>query len=75
MVMSDVEREILDSPFVHQTKALEEALATQSVFLLGLLLVLPMVMEIGLEKGSRTALSNFVIMQLLFFFFHIPAWN
>ncbi|XP_050942441.1 callose synthase 7 isoform X2 [Cucumis melo] len=64
MVMSGVEREILDSPSVHQTKALEEALATQSVFQLGLLLVLPMVMEIGLEKGFRTALGDFVIMQL-----------
>ncbi|ONM41812.1 Callose synthase 7 [Zea mays] len=30
----------------------------------GLLLVLPMVMEVGLEKGFRTALGEFVIMQL-----------
>ncbi|KAM6549791.1 hypothetical protein CsatB_021467 [Cannabis sativa] len=64
MVMSGVEREILENPTIHQTKALEEALATQSVFQLGLLLVLPMVMEIGLEKGFRTALGDFIIMQL-----------
>ncbi|KAG7012054.1 Callose synthase 7 [Cucurbita argyrosperma subsp. argyrosperma] len=64
MVMSGVEREILENPSIRQTKALEEALATQSVFQLGLLLVLPMVMEIGLEKGFRTALGDFVIMQL-----------
>uniref|UniRef100_A0A2N9IBD1 1,3-beta-glucan synthase n=2 Tax=Fagus sylvatica TaxID=28930 RepID=A0A2N9IBD1_FAGSY len=64
MVMSGLEREILDNPSVQQSKALEEALATQSVFQLGLLLVLPMVMEIGLEKGFRTALGDFIIMQL-----------
>lgn len=64
MVMSGLESEILDSPSIHQTKGFEEALATQSVFQLGLLLVLPMVMEIGLEKGFRTALGDFIIMQL-----------
>ncbi|KAL5791708.1 hypothetical protein ACOSP7_000302 [Xanthoceras sorbifolium] len=64
MVMSGLEQEILESPSIHQNKALEEALATQSVFQLGLLLVLPMVMEIGLEKGFRTALGDFIIMQL-----------
>ncbi|XP_024025101.1 callose synthase 7 [Morus notabilis] len=64
MVMSGIEREILESPAIRQSKALEEALATQSVFQLGLLLVLPMVMEIGLEKGFRTALGDFIIMQL-----------
>ncbi|KAL5582571.1 hypothetical protein UlMin_015013 [Ulmus minor] len=64
MVMSGVEREILEDPTIRSSKALEEALATQSVFQLGLLLVLPMVMEIGLEKGFRTALGDFIIMQL-----------
>jgi callose synthase len=64
MVMSGVEREILENPSIQQSKALEEALATQSVFQLGLLLVLPMVMEIGLEKGFRTALGDLIIMQL-----------
>ncbi|KDP38900.1 hypothetical protein JCGZ_05285 [Jatropha curcas] len=64
MVMSGLEMEILTNPSIRQSKALEEALATQSVFQLGLLLVLPMIMEIGLEKGFRTALGDFVIMQL-----------
>lgn len=64
MVMSGLEKEILTNPIIRQSKALEEALATQSVFQLGLLLVLPMVMEIGLEKGFRTALGDFIIMQL-----------
>ncbi|KAF5481508.1 hypothetical protein F2P56_002150 [Juglans regia] len=64
MVMSGVEKEILENTSIRHSKALEEALATQSVFQLGLLLVLPMVMEIGLEKGFRTALGDFVIMQL-----------
>lgn len=64
MVMSGLESEILQNPSIRHTKALEEALASQSVFQLGLLLVLPMVMETGLEKGFRTALSDFVIMQL-----------
>ncbi|KAE8663709.1 hypothetical protein F3Y22_tig00112921pilonHSYRG00052 [Hibiscus syriacus] len=73
MVMSGLEEEI--NTTVRQSKALEEALATQSVFQLGLLLVLPMVMEIGLEKGFRTALGDFVIMQLqlasVFFIFQL----
>lgn len=65
MVLSGLERSILDDPNIHLSKAaLEEALATQSVFQLGLLLVLPMVMEIGLERGFRTALGHFIIMQL-----------
>lgn len=64
MVMSGLEREILQNPSINQSKALEEALATQSVFQLGFLMVLPMVMEIGLEKGFRTALGDFIIMQL-----------
>ncbi|KAL2322507.1 hypothetical protein Fmac_026886 [Flemingia macrophylla] len=64
MVLSGVERKILGSINKHQSKALEEALATQSVVQSGLLLMLPMVMEIGLEKGFRTALVDFIFMQL-----------
>ncbi|XP_059281975.1 callose synthase 7-like [Lycium ferocissimum] len=64
MVLSGLERRILEDPTVRQSKALEEAMATSSVFQLGLLLVLPMVMEIGLERGFRTALGDFIIMQL-----------
>ncbi|KAG1347013.1 callose synthase 7 [Cocos nucifera] len=64
LVMSGLERSILEDPSVKNSKALESALAPQSVFQLGLLLVLPMVMEIGLEKGFRTAVGEFIIMQL-----------
>ncbi|PIA41499.1 hypothetical protein AQUCO_02200132v1 [Aquilegia coerulea] len=64
LVLSGLERAVLEDPSIHQSKALEAALATQSVFQLGLLLVLPMVMEIGLERGFRTALGDFIIMQL-----------
>ncbi|XP_071905091.1 callose synthase 7-like [Coffea arabica] len=75
MVLSGLERRILEDPTVRQSKGLEEALATQSVFQLGLLLVLPMVMEIGLERGFRNALGDFIIMQLqlssVFFTFHL----
>ncbi|XP_008791210.1 callose synthase 7-like isoform X2 [Phoenix dactylifera] len=64
LVMSGLERSILEDPSVQNSKSLESALASQSVFQLGLLLVLPMVMEIGLEKGFRRALGEFIIMQL-----------
>ncbi|KAK3446271.1 hypothetical protein EUGRSUZ_A02008 [Eucalyptus grandis] len=64
MVMSGLESEILQNPSIRHTKALEGALASQSVFQLGLVVMLPMLMETGLEKGFWTALSDFVIMQL-----------
>lgn len=63
MAMSGLETEILQNR-LHQNKALEQALASQSLFQLGLLMVLPMVMEIGLEKGFRSAIGDFIIMQL-----------
>ncbi|XP_062212503.1 callose synthase 7-like [Phragmites australis] len=65
LVLSGLEKSILQDPRIEQNiKPLENALASQSVFQLGLILVLPMVMEVGLEKGFRTALGEFVIMQL-----------
>ncbi|KAH7833941.1 hypothetical protein Vadar_011284 [Vaccinium darrowii] len=64
LVLSGLERRILEDATIRNNKALEQALATQSVFQLGLLLVLPMVMEIGLERGFRSALGDFIIMQL-----------
>ena len=54
MVLSGMERRILKDPTIRQSKGLEQALATQSVLQLGLWLVLPIVMEIGLERGFRT---------------------
>ncbi|XP_050206090.1 callose synthase 5 [Mercurialis annua] len=43
---------------------LKAAMASQSLVQLGLLMALPMVMEIGLERGFITALSDMIIMQL-----------
>ncbi|KAF8011957.1 hypothetical protein BT93_I0167 [Corymbia citriodora subsp. variegata] len=43
---------------------LKNAMASQSVVQLGLLMSLPMAMEIGLERGFRTALGDIIIMQL-----------
>jgi len=64
MVLSGLERAIIQYTTANQTKALEEVLAPQSLFRIGVLLVLPMIMEIGLERGFRTAIDDFVIMQL-----------
>ncbi|XP_042485900.1 callose synthase 7-like isoform X2 [Macadamia integrifolia] len=64
LVLSGLERSILLDPSVQPIKSLEMALATQSVYQLGLLLVLPMVTEIALEGGFLTALGEFIIMQL-----------
>jgi callose synthase len=49
--------------FIHN-EPLQVALASQSFVQLGFLMALPMMMEIGLERGFRTALSDFVLMQL-----------
>ncbi|XP_078163571.1 callose synthase 3-like [Carex rostrata] len=49
--------------FIHN-KPLQVALASQSFVQLGFLMALPMMMEIGLERGFRTAVSEFVLMQL-----------
>lgn len=43
---------------------LRAAMASQSVVQIGLLMALPMVMEMGLEKGFITALGDIIIMQL-----------
>uniref|UniRef100_A0ACD5WG59 Uncharacterized protein n=2 Tax=Avena sativa TaxID=4498 RepID=A0ACD5WG59_AVESA len=44
--------------------ALQVALASQSLVQLGFLMALPMMMEIGLEKGFGQALSEFIMMNL-----------
>lgn len=51
-------------PLLRDNKALQVALASQSVVQIGFLLALPMVMEIGLERGFRNALTDFILMQL-----------
>ncbi|CAN6481517.1 unnamed protein product [Victoria cruziana] len=64
LVLSGVERELYKAAAVQNNKPLQVALASQSFVQLGILMSLPMMMEIGLEKGFRTALSEFVLMQL-----------
>jgi callose synthase len=56
----------VDNSLVHSAnnKALTAALGSQALVQLGLLMSLPMVMEIGLERGFRTALTDFLTMQL-----------
>ncbi|XP_050894734.1 callose synthase 5 [Lathyrus oleraceus] len=43
---------------------LKAAMASQSLVQIGLLMTLPMIMEIGLERGFRTAVGDLIIMQL-----------
>jgi callose synthase len=64
LVLSGLEKSLLLEARVRNIQSLETALASQSFIQLGLLTGLPMVMEIGLEKGFLTALKDFVLMQL-----------
>ncbi|KAM1251360.1 hypothetical protein ACFX13_040323 [Malus domestica] len=64
LVVSGLEKGLSTQRGIRNNKPLQVALASQSVVQIGFLMALPMVMEIGLEKGFRTALSDFVLMQL-----------
>ncbi|EXC11740.1 Putative callose synthase 8 [Morus notabilis] len=64
LVLSGLQKALLIEARVQNLESLETALASQSFIQLGLLTGLPMVMEIGLEKGFLTALKDFVLMQL-----------
>jgi callose synthase len=64
LVLSGLQRALLHDAQTQNIKSLETALASQSFLQLGLLTGLPMVMELGLEKGFRAALSDFILMQL-----------
>ncbi|KAK8272610.1 hypothetical protein V6Z12_D11G345800 [Gossypium hirsutum] len=66
LVLSGLEKALLIEARMKNIESLETALASQSFIQLGLLTGLPMVMEIGLEKGFLTALKDFVLMQLQF---------
>ncbi|GAB2302055.1 Putative callose synthase 8, partial [Dionaea muscipula] len=63
LILSGVQKALLIETRFHYIKSLETALASQSFIQLGLLTGLPMVMEIGLEKGFLTAIQDFVLMQ------------
>ncbi|PKA65497.1 Callose synthase 4 [Apostasia shenzhenica] len=62
--MSGLETAIMKQALMRGNNPLKAAMASQSAVQLGLLMALPMVMEIGLERGFRTALGDVIIMQL-----------
>lgn len=64
LVLSGLQRALLIEARIQNIKSLETALASQSFIQLGLLTGLPMVIEIGLERGFLNALKDFVLMQL-----------
>lgn len=64
LVLSGLEESLNNQRRFRNNKPLQVALASQSFVQIGFLMALPMLMEIGLEKGFRTALSEFVLMQL-----------
>lgn len=64
LVLSGLARALILQARVRNVQSLETALASQSFIQLGLLTGLPMVMEIGLEKGFLMALKDFILMQL-----------
>lgn len=64
LVLSGVEKALINEARMQNIKSLETALASQSFLQLGLLTGLPMFMELGLEKGFRMAVSDFILMQL-----------
>ncbi|THG07021.1 hypothetical protein TEA_008471 [Camellia sinensis var. sinensis] len=64
LVLSGLEEALSKQPAIRDNKPLQVALASQSFVQIGFLMALPMLMEIGLERGFRTALSEFILMQL-----------
>ncbi|XP_021771975.1 callose synthase 3-like [Chenopodium quinoa] len=64
LVLSGLEESLNNQRRFRNNKPLQVALASQSFVQIGFLMALPMLMEIGLERGFRTALSEFVLMQL-----------
>ncbi|GMY16153.1 callose synthase 3 isoform X2 [Fagus crenata] len=64
LVLSGLEEGLSTQPAIRDNKPLQVALASQSFVQIGFLMALPMLMEIGLERGFRTALSEFILMQL-----------
>ncbi|XP_010257761.1 PREDICTED: putative callose synthase 8 isoform X2 [Nelumbo nucifera] len=64
LILSGLEKALLLEARTQNIESLETALASQSFIQLGLLTGLPMVMEIGLEKGFLTAFKDFILMQL-----------
>ncbi|XP_050944379.1 callose synthase 1 isoform X4 [Cucumis melo] len=64
LVLSGLEKALSTHPAIKDNKSLQTALISQSAVQIGLLMALPMMVEIGLERGFRAALSDFILMQL-----------
>ncbi|KAK1261514.1 Callose synthase 3 [Acorus gramineus] len=64
LALSGLEEQLANQTKFRNNKSLQVALASQSFVQLGFLMALPMMMEMGLEKGFRKALSEFILMQL-----------
>ncbi|CAK7355012.1 unnamed protein product [Dovyalis caffra] len=62
--LSGLEESIVKFARARGNDPLKAAMASQSLVQIGLLMALPMVMEMGLERGFRTALGDIIIMQL-----------
>ncbi|KAM3731408.1 hypothetical protein ACB098_12G161500 [Castanea mollissima] len=63
LILSGLEKELSTERYL-QNKPLKEALASQSFVQIGFLLSLPMMMQTSLESGFRSALTDFILMQL-----------
>ncbi|XP_071742629.1 callose synthase 2-like [Rutidosis leptorrhynchoides] len=64
LVLSGLEKELSTNRQTVNDKPLQVALASQSFVQIGFLMALPMMMEIGLERGFNRAFTDFVLMQL-----------
>uniref|UniRef100_A0A5B6Z1A1 1,3-beta-glucan synthase n=1 Tax=Davidia involucrata TaxID=16924 RepID=A0A5B6Z1A1_DAVIN len=62
--LSGLEKSIVKFARSKGNDPLKAAMASQSLVQIGVLMALPMIMEIGLERGFRTALGDMIIMQL-----------
>ncbi|KAF9681753.1 hypothetical protein SADUNF_Sadunf05G0035600 [Salix dunnii] len=62
--LSGLEDSIIKYARARGNDPLNAAMASQSLVQIGFLMALPMVMEMGLERGFRTALGDIIIMQL-----------
>ena len=62
--LSGVGASLMHNANISGSNSLQAALASQALVQLGLLMALPMIMEMGLERGFRSAFLDFFIMQL-----------
>ncbi|CAI5967235.1 unnamed protein product [Closterium sp. NIES-65] len=62
--LSGVGRSLMNNANISGSDSLQSALSSQALVQLGLLMALPMLMEMGLERGFRTAMVDFILMQL-----------